>query len=320
MRERGAAADAVVSLVALLDEVEVILHEPKYAAEGIRVLTDGLRALKTRVPQATWTDKIIPAARKHRVGRLICECPLTEHARTRPRGYPGDAGLLDIIYRHEAKRTTVRAASGLGRAIYDFTIAVPACEAVRQRRALAAAIIDEVARSTPDASVLSVACGNLRETELSMALRTGAIGLCMAVDQDPISLKVVEGYAAAAGGRIEPRRLTVRDLLVGRGNLPQFDLIYSIGLYDYLQPGVAARLTARLFDRLNSGGRLLIANFMRGVWEAPYMEAYMDWHLLYRTEREIRAFVSEMPETAIAESRFWTDAGDCIGYLEARRR
>ena len=44
-------------------------------------------------------------------------------------------------------------------------------------------------------------------------------------------------------------------------DLGQFDLIYSAGLYDYLETPVAERLPQVLFDLLNPGGQLLYANF-----------------------------------------------------------
>ena len=195
-----------------------------------------------------------------------------------------------------------------------------ACEAVRERRKTVAARIDQAAAEKPGADVLSVACGHLREAELSLALQTNRIGTFYAVDQDPLCFSAVEQYVSASGGRIRPRRMGVRDLIGERHDLPQFDLIYSAGLYDYLQAPSAARLTHKLFGQLKSGGTLLLANFLEGIWETPYMEAYMDWYLTYRSEREINGFLSEVPETQIASRCYWTDRNQRIGYLAVSRR
>jgi extracellular factor (EF) 3-hydroxypalmitic acid methyl ester biosynthesis protein len=309
-----------LQLMALLDEVDLLLRESESAPEGIRILTNGLQAVKNRVSCAEWIGEIIATARQHPVDELIRQCPLTSHARSRPRGYPGDAGLLDLIYRHPSTTETILRASPTGKAIYDFTIAVPACEAVRERCRLVARKIDELAASKPGAGILSVACGHVREAQLSEAMRLGATGSFIALDQDPISLDVVQGYAAATACRIETRKMAVRHLLTGRDGLPSFDLIYSMGLYDYLESTAAARLTARLFARLKPGGRLLLANFLLGAWEAPYMEAFMDWHLLYRSKREIREFTREIDSNVIASTHFWIGPMKRIGYLEIVRR
>ena len=50
------------------------------------------------------------------------------------------------------------------------------------------------------------------------------------------------------------------------------------------------------------------------------MEAYMDWHLFYRSEEEIRNFLRDTPSAEIASEIYWPDAAGCIGYVEAVRR
>ena len=309
-----------LGLQRLLDVIADEIRSDRDTAGAIQVLTDGLREIKERVSNADWLSSMIPAARAHPVSRFIYQCPLTEHACTRPRGYPGDAELLDLIYGHAAAQSKVERATATGRAIYDVTVAVSACESVRQRRRVIAAKIDEVCERRPDARVLSVACGHLREAEISHALRNDRVGRLIAIDQDPLSLNVVEEYTSRSESRIEARRIAVRDLILGRHDLGRFDFVYAVGLYDYLQGSTAARLTRKLFSLLDSGGSLLVTNFLHGIWEAPYMEAYMDWHLIYRDEQEIRRFLSEVPADQLESQIYWPDAAGCIGYVEAVRR
>ena len=305
-----------LALQHLLDVVACEIRSGGDTAGAIQVLTDGLREIKKQVSNADWMCAMIPAARAHPVSELIDQCPLTRHARTRPRGYPGDAELLDLIYRHEAALPKVDAASAIGKAIYEVTVAVSACESVRQRRRIVAAKIDDICSVKPAARILSVASGHLREAEISHALRDERKGFLVAVDQDPLSLETVRAYP----GRTEAQRITVSDLILGRHDLTRFDFIYAVGLYDYLQASTAARLTRKLFGHLESGGTLLLANFLKGIWEAPYMEAYMDWHLFYRSEEEIRNFLRDTPSAEIASEIYWPDAAGCIGYVESVRR
>ncbi|MFE1601987.1 methyltransferase type 12 [Methylobacterium sp. ID0610] len=302
-----------------LDQVHDIAIEGGYDP-FIAELIDFLGLLKDSFKDRTWREAVLPAARGHKVAALVHECPFTRHSFERPRGYPGDAGLLDFVYRHPVARPSEEAATAGGRAVMAHTVNVSACQAVRQRKALLARTIDAVADRHPGAEVLAVACGHLREAEESLALREGRVARLVATDQDPVSLEVVAGYRETISPAIETRPLSVRHFLAGRHGLGSFDLVYAAGLYDYLEERLAARLTHRLFGLLKSGGRLLIPNFRTGVREEAYMEAYMDWYLLYRSRAEIEAFAAEIPPAAIAQTRYVEDESGLIGYLEIEKR
>jgi extracellular factor (EF) 3-hydroxypalmitic acid methyl ester biosynthesis protein len=73
----------------------------------------------------------------------------------------------------------------------------------------------------------------------------------------------------------------------------KFDFIYSAGLYDYLPDNLGQALATALLDRLNPGGRLLLANFLDTTGGRAYMELVMDWKLLWRTPEQLRALYPE---------------------------
>lgn len=321
--------------------IPVELPETLYAVVGddVRAALTGLLALAvpgnyTRLTQAvidllgllketfsdkTWQYAVLPAARAHTLAGLIHECPFTHHSFTRPRGYPGDAGLLDFVYRHPAARPAQEAASDAGRTVMTSTVDVTACEAVRLRRSILAGKIDDAALRRDRPRILAVASGHLREAELSVALKEGRIGRLLAVDQDATSLAVVDSYRTSISKVIETSPNTVRAILAGKADLGRFDLIYAAGLYDYLDARVAARLTRVLFDHLDAGGRLLIPNFLWGVPEEAYMEVFMDWYLLYRTRGEIEKFAEEIPPASVRRTTYSEDGTGVIGYLEVER-
>lgn len=302
---------------ALANVVSLALPED-YTAMTDRLI-DLLSLLKETFSDKTWREAVLPAARSHAVASLIHECPFTRHSFSRPRGYPGDAGLIDFVYRHPAARAAQEAATEAGRTVMAFTVNVTACEAVRHRRSILAAKIDEVATRREMPSILSVASGHLREAELSIALKAGRIGRLLALDQDAESLAVVDGYQGSVSHTIEARQATVRQILAGKTGLGRFDLIYAAGLYDYLDARVAARLTSVLFDHLHEGGQLLIPNFLWGVREEAYMEVFMDWYLLYRTPSEIESFAQGIAPETIRSKRYTEDAAGTIGYLEIEK-
>lgn len=245
-----------------------------------------------------------------RVRSRLHEDPHSSRGFHKPRGYPGDAVLLDLIYETTPiPEDTTPIGEGVYRWCCDRTTAFAA---VRGRRDHLAALIDETARRRPGARVLSVACGHLREAARSEALNAGGIRELVAFDQDPRSLAVVRATAAPV---VRPVEGSVSQLLKGKAALGEFDLIYAAGLCDYLPQPVATALTHRLAAMLAPGGTLVLGNF-KELWERGYMEAVMRWHLLYRTEADVAAWGEGLTDCRVAT---YTDAHDVLAYLRVER-
>jgi SAM-dependent methyltransferase len=215
-------------------------------------------------------------------------------------------------------RTDLSGASKLGRAVFQYTTGGPASEAVRCRRQMIANTIDEVAADFDQPRILSVACGHLREAELSRSLARGDVGELVGLDQDEASLDVVSQCYGRM--KVSPVPGSVRCLLRGNGELADFDLVYSAGLYDYLSQDLARRLTARLFSMVKPGGRLLIANFLPGIRDVGYMESYMDWNLILRNEGNMLELLAEVPRSEIGLAQLSTDDAQSVVFLQATRK
>ena len=95
--------------------------------------------------------------------------------------------------------------------------------------------------------------------------------------------------------------------------------MYSAGLYDYLEPAVAKRLTKTMFEVLRPGGRLIVSNFLPQVADAGYMETYMGWELIYRTVEDLEELLTIVPDAERAAHRVYEDPYASIGYAELRR-
>lgn len=285
--------------------------------EGMEDLLPKLQARRLTSTDAEWAD-FVRRCLHHPLRGLFHQDPFTCRAFTKPRGYAGDAVLLDFIYGVEEGWPVPEGTSELGRKIFAYTTRSPACEGVRSRRGFIADLIDRFVDEVPRPHLLSVAAGHLREGLLCAALKRRKIGRFVALDSDPLSLQEVDRCYGAYG--VEALSMSVRQLLTGRAKVGQFDLIYSTGLYDYVQQTTARRLTWSLFQMLRPGGRLVLANFLPGIRDIGYTESYMDWKLIFRTRHEMVDLTFELPEAALREVRIFTEENLNIIFLEVTRR
>jgi hypothetical protein len=297
------------SSIAFLDE-SYSLIESGEVNKGMTYLTLSLKEVRERLSDAEWDHFCSTVAQRHSLLELLHQDPFTRNAFAKSRGYPGDADLLDFMYRVAAPSES---ATEIGKLIFEYCNETGAPKSVRTRRSILARHIDEAASLRLSPRILSVACGHLREAAHSEALSQGRIEALYAFDQDAESLRVVErDYKGTAVRTICG---SVRDILAGKTQLTDLDLIYSAGLYDYLGDQLAATFTTALFSMLRKNGRLIIANFAPTVRDIGYMEAFMGWKLIYRTPEQLTSLSSGIePSLILNTGCFWDDHGNVV-YL-----
>ena len=180
-RHRGASPDVVDAgeLKERSAELALVLDLAyqafgRGAAAGLTVdrLAGRLHELRRHSATAIW-QQLIPLAQQHRVAEYLMQDPFTRWSFEKPRGYSGDASLLDIYYKHPSADREVASSTPLGREIYAYTSEAASSAAGRERRDILARTVDETARRVENAEVLAIASGHLREAELSEALAGG---------------------------------------------------------------------------------------------------------------------------------------------------
>lgn len=299
---------------ALLDQTGAHLSNGAFNT-GMTSLALGLQHLRTGLAPERWEQFIQTQVLPHPITRLIHQSPFTGRAFNKPRGYPGDAVILDFIY---GQLPVTQEEYGIGADLYhQWEYETPSCRSVRARRDLLAKRVDELAAQVNSPRILSVACGHLREAQLSQAVKERRVGEYVGLDQDEDSLAVV--HAEQQAHAVKAVKGSVRSLLTGRHDFSEFDLVYSAGLYDYLAEPVAIRLTQTLFRLLRAGGKLLIANFAPELRDIGYLEAFMDWRLIYRSEAEVERFAGAIPSNQISEMKCFREENGNIVFLEIAR-
>src|SRR5688572_8985348 len=132
---------------------------------AMATLRSYLRDMRSRLEPGEWSS-VGEQARQHPLHHLLLESPFTRRAFEKPRGYAGDAVLMDLIYGLQPKSEL----SPLGGMLYGYEFDSPCFQSVRTRRAVLAREIDLAATGQATARVLSVASGHLREVEWSRAV------------------------------------------------------------------------------------------------------------------------------------------------------
>jgi hypothetical protein len=308
------AAGPVIQQQAGLDTTYERLRNGRLA-HGLDELLEALRARCEEEPE-TWPE-YARACLNHPVCRLLHQDPFTYRAFSKPRGYAGDAVMMDYIYGLGEAGQAIAAATPLGRAIFQYLdTRSPAKAGVRHRRRLLGSLIDRVAKRG-GSRVLAIAAGHVREVELSDAVQTRKLEEFVALDQDEASLAVVARDYAHLG--IRTVNGSVRQILAGKLNPGEFDLVYAAGLFDYLNAPVAAALTRRMFDMTRPGGMMLIPNFLASVRDRGYMESFMDWHLIYRDHADMEELAAALPQSSVADCQIFDGDEGAITYLLASK-
>lgn len=287
-------------------------------ADAVKWLITQLHEVRLKYGPAVWQE-LAPMIRSHSSAKILQQCPFTKWSFDKPRGYSGDATLIDFIYMHPAISEELAKTTALGRDIFEYTINAPGPVAVRERRNILADFVDDTAtRVGPDTEILAIAAGHLREAEMSKALLEHRLKRWAALDQDPISIgTIATQYRETC---VEPIDGSVRGLLAKRQQIGQFDLIYAAGLYDYLSEKVAIRLSQVCIEMLKPGGTFLFANFSDEMADDGYMESYMNWELLQRSEADMWRIANSTARADTVDTSVWYGHNRNIIYTTIEKK
>ena len=291
-----------------LEEVKQLLLDPATTALAVNRLVQDLDAIRNSRPVEEWRD-YTRAFREHPLLKPLHQDAFTYRGFRKPRGYAGDAVLMDMVY-GTGDRELVAKSSDLGKRIYAVAETTGIFASTRDRVARLAIGVDEACERNPNAHIMSVACGHLREAATSKAVKDNRFGRFVGLDQDRRSLRVIEKNHP----NVECVAASIGELMDGSVNPGSFNYIYSAGLYDYLDDEVGRTLLQTLVTMIRPGGRIMIVNFLPNLPTLGYMEAAMDWWMVYRPAEQLHALADNLP--GVKSSRVTTDPLKHLNYLE----
>ena len=242
------------------------------------------------------------------------ECLCTSHEAKGPSGYPRGATLIDDIKGYLSPDLAPRA-----HAIYGFINTTPESRAVRYRKMILANLIDEALDKNGDQTkILAIACGHLREIDFCQSIKNVRPHTFITLNQDEQSLSEVSRATSHYG--IKASRGSVRDLLFGKIKVDPMDLIYTAGLYDYLNNDIGRRLMTRVFSMLKSRGKLMISSFLPNIPVIDYVEPDMDLCVIYRDEKQMLDLTKGILQDEILSIDQYREPDENITFLEIIRK
>lgn len=209
-----------------------------------------------------------------------------ERARTKPHGFVGDYDMLIKLYDQKTP------ALGLGGYIDLCIQDLPLARAVRTRLAAARKfLLEEIDARRGPVRVLDVASGPCREYHDWPALPGREIEV-VAMDTDPQALDHVQTNVCPnlpEGTTLKPVRYNALRTTVADATIRQFgkfDVIYSVGLCDYLTDDQLIRMFGAWKETLNEGGVMYVAFKDSDRYDHTPYQWHLDWYFYQRTQQE----------------------------------
>lgn len=210
----------------------------------------------------------------------------------KPFGYAGDFKIIDDIYQNQPRTL------GFDRLWDNYFQQLAASKATRERKEDLKKIILNFVKEHrgKNIRIMSLASGPAREIKELLVADSDKLFSSVIFDCYDFDVRAID-YARQllndAGNVNFFQKNAIRIALkknIKEEIMMEYDLIYSTGLFDYLDEMVAIRLVSNLKKLLKRGGIIVISN-VRDKYSNPsagWMEWVADWYLIYRTEAEFR--------------------------------
>ncbi len=262
-----ALSAAIDRFVAELENIEARYLTPGHAQDEVMKLTrqtlmNMKKACELFEEENRDNKEQIKEAQKKLRGRtnpISVKSYLWNRALTWPQGYPGDYKTLEAIYKNTPQST------GIGFYLDKYFLSTELAVAIRGRKETVKRLLLDELSKRKNARILDIACGSCRElVEISPDIEANnAYITCIDLDGDALAFSAARlSTTGISMDRFTFRRYNALKMISHDRNLKEFgmqDIIYSTGLYDYLESAVLVRMFKALSQLLNPGGTMIIS-------------------------------------------------------------
>jgi extracellular factor (EF) 3-hydroxypalmitic acid methyl ester biosynthesis protein len=235
------------------------------------------------------------------LGAIIGQSPFVKRSYSKPLGYAGDYEMMDMMYRDPYEGETF-----FGKLLNKyFCHHVKLAEACRNRIPYLLRKIEQVAekggRHGKRSRILSLACGPANEAAQFIRNNKASDNTDLSfIDIEPEDLYYTNAMLLEAKmqherqTRINVYYISILNLIRdAQTSLHHQNLVYCVGLFDYLSDDICKKVIIRLFKMLREEGMLVIGNFERSDTIKILMEYSLEWYLIYRTQNDLLRLANE---------------------------
>lgn len=256
-------------------------------------------------------DSIMEGSAYHRIfGQLIYPffdgSDLAKRAKDKPLGYAGDFEMMNQIYRNGYEGKTL-----VGKILHNYVANEKSSESVAFRRPYFLSYYEKALEenSGNDINILSLASGPCVEFQSAIEKydqeSLNRINLTL-FDLDQVSLEHAQTkiYEKSINEQkninVEFINASVKLFIEANSqqNTEHYDLIYSGGLFDYLDNMTSTAIVTNLFKFVKPGGRVIIGNFTQKNSTKAFCHFVTNWHLIHKSEEEMRAWTKYLPKNS----------------------
>ncbi len=231
----------------------------------------------------------------------ISKSELFKRGYQKPKGYPGDFRMLEFIYNN------CPISKKIGFFLDQYFLQEDYIKVIRDRKDwMKDKLRNLIKKSEKQLKILNLACGpcrEIRELLFDNSIPCDKSIDFVLVDQDSETLK----FAKEKISKIVIPKMKLSFIKAdvisffksesfNRYKVVKFDLIYSIGLADYLPDSILGSLMRYSFNSLCVGGCLIIAHKNIKIYPALVADWMCDWKFLPRSVNDLKQLIMKSLE------------------------
>ena len=315
VKDSGKKEEKILNKLGPIVSLEIASHFAEYERVVKTLDGEGRQAHRSHLSKA--------------VHRFILQSPFSYRCFTKPLGYAGDYGMVNLMLGNPYQGATLFAKL-LNHAFLDTGPVVAHQNRIDYLVGALREVATERAAKGLRTRILNLGCGPAEEIQRFIEADPVAEHCDFELlDFNPETLRYTQGQMEAAQQRsgrsvnIQFIEESIQGFLrqATRGeSYPKesYDFVYCAGLFDYLQQRFCAKLTKVMFGLVKEGGLTAVTNVSRDNSIPAVMADFLEWTLIERSQEEMWDLVPSGNLSLLKELK--SDSTRINLFLELRKQ